>query len=189
MLLSPPLVPFFEVNNVSQAQANQGHTLKFNYAGQANQEYEQQRGLMTTMTTTTNTAGGIVAVIPPLLPFFRVNNVSQVQANQECQQHMSTTTTMTSVAIAATTPPISPPAVIQPVLPLAPNNGQNDILPSNINVPTSSHLHNELQIRDGRINALESMSSHLHHELQVRDGKINALESAVEQLRTQLNIF
>ncbi len=112
-----------------------------------------------------------------------------MQANQERQQHMSTTTTMTSVAIAATTPPISPPAVIQPVLPLAPNNGQNDIFPSNINVPTSSHLHNELQIRDGRINALESMSSQLHHELQVRDGKINELESAVEQLRTQLNIF
>ncbi len=123
----PPLVPFFEVNNVSKAQANQGHTLKFNYAGQANQEYEQQRGLMTMMTTKTNTAGGIVTVIPPLLPFFRVNDVSQVQANQECQQHMSTTTTMTSVAIAVTTPPISPPAVIQPVLPLAPNNGQNDI--------------------------------------------------------------
>ncbi len=56
-------------------------------------------------------------------------------------------------------------------------------------MPTSSHLHNELQIRDGRINALESTSSHLHHELQVRDGRINALESAVEQLRTQLNIF
>ncbi len=189
MLLSPPFVPFFEVNNVSQAQANQGHTLEFNYAGQANQEYEQQRGLMMTTTTTTNTADGIVAVIPPLLPFFRVNNVSHVQANQECQQHMSTTMTMTSVAIAVTTPPISPPAVIQPVLTLAPNNGQNDILPSNINVPMSSHLHNELQIRDGRINALESTSSHLHHELQVWDGRINASESAVEQLRTQLNIF
>jgi hypothetical protein len=67
----PSLVSFFEVNNVSQAQANQGHTLEFNYAGQANQEYEQQRGLMTTMKTTTNTAGGIVAVIPPLLPFFQ----------------------------------------------------------------------------------------------------------------------
>ncbi len=67
----PPLVPFFEVNNVSQAQANQGHTLEFNYAGQANQEYEQQRGLMTMMRMTTNTAGGIVAVIPPLLPFLR----------------------------------------------------------------------------------------------------------------------
>jgi hypothetical protein len=36
---------------------------------------------------------------------------------------------------------------------------------------------------------LESTSSHLHHELQVRDGRINALESAVEQLRTQSNIF
>jgi hypothetical protein len=144
---------------------------------------------MTTMTMTTNTAGGIVVVLPPLLSFFRVNDVSQVQANQECQQHMSTTTTMTSVANAATTPPISPTTVIQPVLPLAPNNGQNDILPSNINMPTSSHLHNELQIWDGRINALESMSSHLHHELQIRDGKINALESAVEQLRTQLIIF
>ncbi len=97
--------------------------------------------------------------------------------------------TMTSVAIATTTPPISPLAVIQPMLPLAPNNGQNDILPSNIKVPMSSHLHNKLQIRDGRINALESTSSHLHHELQVWDGKINALESAIEQLRTQLNIF
>jgi hypothetical protein len=41
LLLPPPLIPFFEVNNVSQAQANQGHTLKFNCAGQANQEYEQ----------------------------------------------------------------------------------------------------------------------------------------------------
>ncbi len=75
---------------------------------------------MTTTTMTTNTAGGIVVVIPPLLPFLRVNDVSQVQANQECQQHMSTTMTMTSVAIAATTLPISPPAVIQPVLSLAP---------------------------------------------------------------------
>jgi hypothetical protein len=143
---------------------------------------------MTTTMARTNTAGGIVTVIPPLLPFFRVNNVSQVQANQECQQHMSTTMTMTFVAIAATSPPISPPTVIPPVLPLAPNNGQNEILPSNINMPTPSHLHNELQIWDGRI-ALESMSSHLHHELQVRNGKINALEGAVEQLRTQLNIF
>jgi hypothetical protein len=78
---------------------------------------------------------------------------------------------MIFVAIDAITPPISPPAVIQPVLPLAPNNGQNDILPRNINVPTSSHLHNELQIQDGRINALENTSSHLHHELQVRDEK------------------
>jgi hypothetical protein len=129
LLLSPPLVPFFEVNNVGQAQANQGHTLKFNYAGQANQEYEQQRGLMTMTMMTTNTAGSIFAIIPPLLPFFRVNNVSQVKANQECQQHMSTTTTMTSVTIAATIPPISPPAAIQPVFSLAPNNVQNNILP------------------------------------------------------------
>jgi hypothetical protein len=100
---------------------------------------------MTTTTTMTNTPGVIVTVIPPLHPFLRVNDVSQVQANQECQQHMSTTTTMTSVAIAATTLPVSPPTVIQPVLPLAPYNGQNDILPSNINVPTSSHLHNEFR--------------------------------------------
>ncbi len=65
----PPLVPFFEVNNASQAQTNQGHTHKFNYAGQANQEYEQQRGLMTTTTMTTNTAGSIVVVIPPSFLF------------------------------------------------------------------------------------------------------------------------
>ena len=69
----PPLVPFFEVNNVSQAQANQGHTLEFNYAGQANQEYEQQRGLTMMTTTTTNTAGAIAAVIPTLLPILEVN--------------------------------------------------------------------------------------------------------------------
>jgi hypothetical protein len=76
----PPLVPFFEVNNVSQAQTNQGHTLEFNYAGQANQEYEQQRGLMMTMTTTTNTAGGIVAVIPPPPSFSQ---------SQQCQPSAS----------------------------------------------------------------------------------------------------
>ncbi len=85
--VTPPLVPFFEVNNVSQAQANQGHTLEFNYAGQANQEYEQQRGLMMTTTTTTNTAGGIVAVIPPPSSFFQ---------SQQCQPSASKSRTSTT---------------------------------------------------------------------------------------------
>ncbi len=167
--LSPPLLPLLKINKVGQAQANQGQTLMVNIVGQANQECEQQRGLMTTTTTTTtNTAGGIVTVIPPLLPLLEVNNVSQAQANQGCQQLMSTTATMTALAITTPTHSVPLPAIIQPVLTLEPNNGQNDILPSNINVPTSSYL---------------------HHELQIRDGRISALESAVEQLRTQLNIF
>jgi hypothetical protein len=110
--------------------------------------------LPTTTTTTTMTAGAIAAPILLLLPPLKVNNVSQ--ANLGCEQHMSTTTRMTAIAIAAPIPPIPPSAVIQPALPWAHNNGQNDILPSNITVPTSSHLHNELQIRDNRINALES---------------------------------
>jgi hypothetical protein len=178
------------IDSIANADSiSTGQTLEVNIVGQANQEYEQQRGLTTTTTPTTNTAGAIVMVIPPLFPFLEVNNVSQVQANQGCQQHMSTTTMMTAITIAAPTPPVPLPAIIQPVLPLALNNRQNDNLPSNINVPTSSHLHNDLQIRDGRINALESTSSHLHNELQIRDGRINALESAVEQLRTQLNDF
>jgi len=130
----------------------------------------------------TNTAGGIVTNIPPLLPFLEVNNVRQAQANQECQQRMSTTTTMTAIAIAALTPPISPPTVIQPMLPLKPNDNH----PCKINVPTSSHLQSEFQVRDGRINALERTSNNLHHELQ---GRINALESAVEQMSAQLIIL
>jgi hypothetical protein len=69
---------------------------------------------------------------------------------------MGTTTTMTAITIAVPIPPIPPPAVIQPALPWAHNNGQNDNHPSNITVPMTSHLHNELQIRDNRINALES---------------------------------
>ena len=89
---------------------------------------------------------------------------------------------MTAITIAAPTPPIPPPTVIQPVLPLTPN----DNLPFNINVPTSSHLQSEFQVRDGRINALERTSNYLHHELQ---GRINALENAVEQMSAQLNIL
>ena len=65
------------------------------------------------------------------------------------------------------------------MLPLTPN----DNLPCNINVPTSSHLQSEFQVRDGRINALEIT---LNHELQ---GRINALERAVQQMSAQLNIF
>ena len=113
------------------------------------------------------------------LPSLEVNNVRQAQADQECQQHMSTTTTMTAIAIAAPTPPVPPPTVIQPMLPLTPN----DNLPCNINVPTSSHLQGEFQVRDGRINALEIT---LNHELQ---GRINALERAVQHMSAQLNIF
>ena len=50
-----------------------GQTLEVNNVDQANQEYEQQRGLTTTTTTTTNTAGAIAAVIPTLLPILEVN--------------------------------------------------------------------------------------------------------------------
>jgi len=102
-----------------------------------------RRDLMTTTTTMmmTNTA--------TILPFLEVNNVRQAQADQERQQHMSTTTTMTTIIMAAPTPPVPPPMVIQPVLPLT----ANDKLPCNINVPTSSHLQSEFQVRDGRINA------------------------------------
>jgi len=117
-----------------------------------------------------------------VLPFLKVNNVRQAQADQECQHHMRTTTTMTTIAMAAPTPPVPPPTVIQPVLPLT----ANDNLPCNINVPTSSHLQSEFQVRDGRINALEITSNNLHHKLQRR---IMALESAVDQMSAQLNIF
>jgi hypothetical protein len=112
---------------------------------------------MTTTTTMmmTNTATP--------LPSLEVNKVRQAQADQEWQQHMSTTTTMTAIAIAAPTPPVPPPTVIQPVLPLTPS----DNLPCNFNVPTSSHLQSEFQVRDGWINALEIT---LNHELQ---GRIN----------------
>jgi hypothetical protein len=130
----------------------------------------------------TNNASGIVTNIPPPLPFLEVNNVRQAQADQECQQHMSTTTTMTAIAIAAPTPPIPPSTVVQPMLTLTPN----DNLPCNINVPTSSHLQSEFQVRDDRINALERTSNNSHHELQ---GRINALERAVEQMSAQFNIF
>ena len=125
------------------------------------------RDLMTTTMMMTNT--------DTVLPFLEVNNVRQAQADQECQQQMSTTTTMTAIAMAAPTPPVPPPTVIQPVLPLT----LNDNLPCNINVPTSSHLQSEFQVRDGRINALEI-------ELQ---GRINALEREVQQMSAQLNIF
>ncbi len=86
---------------------------------------------------------------------------------------------MTAIAMAAPTPPVPPPTVIQPVLPLT----LNDNLLCNINVPTSSHLQSEFQVRDGRINPLEIT---LNHELQ---GRINALERAVQQMLAQLNIF
>jgi hypothetical protein len=56
------------VDNVST-----GQTLEVNNVDQANQEYEQQRGLTTTTTTTTNTAGAIAAVIPTTLPILEVN--------------------------------------------------------------------------------------------------------------------
>ena len=46
-------------------------------------------------------------------------------------------------------------------------------------MPTSSHIQNEFQVWDGRINALEI-------ELQ---GRINALEREVQQMSAQLNIF
>ena len=131
---------------------------------------ECRRDFMTTTTTTrmmTNTA--------TVLPSLEVNNVRQAQADQECQQQMNTTTTMTAIAMAAPTHPVPLPTVIQPVLPLT----LNDNLPCNINVPTSSHLQCEFQIRDGRINALEI-------ELQ---GRINALEREVQQMSAQLNIF
>jgi hypothetical protein len=124
---------------------------------------------MTTATTMTMTNTDTV------LPSLEVNNVRQAQADQECQQQMSTTTTMTAIAMAAPTPPVPPPMVIQPILPLT----LNDNLPCNINVPTSSHLQREFQVRDGRINALEI-------ELQ---GRMNALEREVQQMSAQLNIF
>ena len=124
-----------------------------------------------TSTTTTMTMTNTDTVLPSL----EVNNVRQAQADQECQQQMSTTTTMTAIAMAAPTPPVPPPTVIQPILPLT----LNDNLPCNINVPTSSHLQREFQVRDGRINALEI-------ELQ---GRINALEREVQQMSAQLNIF
>ncbi len=59
-----------------------GQIFDVNNVGKANEEYEQQRSLTLTRTMTTNTADAIIAVIPPLVPFFEVNNVSQVQANQ-----------------------------------------------------------------------------------------------------------
>jgi hypothetical protein len=80
-------------------------------------------------------------------------------------------TTMTAIAIAAPTPPGPPPTVIQPMLTLTPN----DNLPCNINVPTSSHLQSEFQVRDGRINE--------HQD------RINTLERTVEEMSAQLNIF
>jgi hypothetical protein len=88
---------------------------------------------------------------------------------------MSTTTTMTAIAMAAPTCPVPLRTVIQPVIPLT----LNDNPPCNINVPTSSHLQSEFQVRDGRINAMEI-------ELQ---GRINALERAVQQMSAQLHIF
>ncbi len=55
-----------------------GQTLEVNNADQANQEYEQQRGLTTMTTTRTNTAGAIAAVIPNLLPILEVNYLPQL---------------------------------------------------------------------------------------------------------------
>ena len=127
------------------------------------------------MTSTTTTMTTMMTNTATVLPSLEVNNVRQAQADQECQQQMSTTTTMTAIVMAAPTPPVPPPTVIQPILPLT----LNDNLPCNINVPTSSHLQREFQVRDGRINALEI-------ELQ---GRINALEREVQQMSAQLNIF
>jgi hypothetical protein len=129
--------------------------------------------MLPTMTTRTTTAGAIPAPIPLLLPPLKVNNVGQ--ANLGCEQHMSMTTMMTAIAIAVPIPPIPSSAVIQPALPWAHNNGQNDVLPRIITVPMSSHLHNELQIWDNRINALESAVKQLRSQL-------NDLQ---EQMRTQ----
>ncbi len=63
-----PIDSVANVDNVST-----GQTLEVNNVDQANQEYEQQRGLTTTTTTTTNTAGAIAAVIPTTLPILEVN--------------------------------------------------------------------------------------------------------------------
>ena len=134
-----------------------------------------RRDLMTTTTTMTMTNTDTV------LPFLEVNNVRQAQADQECQQQMNTTTTMTVIAMAAPTPPtppVPPPTVIQPLLHLT----ANDNLPCNINMPTSSHLQSEFQVRDGRINALEIASNNLHHCFQ---RKIMASESTVQQMSAQ----
>jgi hypothetical protein len=48
-------------------------TLEVNNVNQANQKYEQQRGLTTMTITMTNTAGAIAVVIPTLLPILEVN--------------------------------------------------------------------------------------------------------------------
>jgi hypothetical protein len=157
-LAIPPICNHIDIvanaNSVSARQINEINTVC-----QANSVCEQQRD--TTATTTMNTAGAIAvaAVIPPLSPFPEVNNVGL--ANQGCQQNICTTPTMTAVANAVPIP-FNPP---QPTLPRSPDNGEK--IPScNVIVPTSRHLHNELTIRDDRI---------------------NALENAVRQLTTQLN--
>ncbi len=72
--------PILSVANVDEIST--GQNFDVNNVGKANGEYEQQRSLTLMRTTTTNTADAIVAVIPPLVPFFKVNNVSQAQANQ-----------------------------------------------------------------------------------------------------------
>ena len=110
-----------------------------------------RRDFMTTTTTTTMTN----TATP--LPSLEVNNVRQAQADQECQQQMNTTTTMTAIAMAAPTPPVPPPTVIQPVLPLT----LNDNLPCNINVPTSSHLQREFQVRHSQLTRCHHMPHYL----------------------------
>ncbi len=66
--------PIHSVANVDDVST--GQIFDVNNVGKANGKYEQQRSLTLMRTTTTNTADAIVAVIPPLVPFFKVNNVS-----------------------------------------------------------------------------------------------------------------
>ncbi len=62
------------IDSVANADnVSTGQTLEVNNVDQANQKYEQQRGLTMTTTTTTSTAGTIAAVIPTLLPILKVN--------------------------------------------------------------------------------------------------------------------
>jgi hypothetical protein len=69
---------------------------------------------------------------------------------------------MTTVANAVPIPFIPP----QPALPQSPDNEENEILSCNVTVPTSRHLHNELTIRDGIINALENAIGQLTTQLK-----------------------
>ncbi len=62
--------PIDSVANMDKVST--GQTLEVNNVDQANQEYEQQRGLTMTTTMTTNTAGPIPVVFPTLLPILEV---------------------------------------------------------------------------------------------------------------------